>query len=127
MQVEKHLQIHLTTSGYSQLNDKPTHSVNAGSSCMDFIFTSNTNLVTDFGVNSTLHETCHQNLIFGKINFNNPLPSPFYRNIWDYKSVNVEFIQKVIIDFNCKRAFSNNFINENVWNSKKYIQLLHNQ
>ena len=72
---------------------------------MDLIVTCNTNLVIDFGVDPTLHKTCHHNLMFGKIDFNVPLPSPFYRDVWEYKSVNVELIQKAIINFNYKRAF----------------------
>ena len=53
---------------------------------MDLIFTSNTNFVTGFEVDSPLYRTCHENLIFGKFNCNIPLPPPFYRDIWDYKS-----------------------------------------
>ena len=85
--------------------DQPTHCVNGSSSCIDLIFTSNANLVTDFGFDPTLYKTCHHNLIFGKINFNVTLPSPFYRFIWDYKSANGEMIQKAIADVNWKRAF----------------------
>ena len=80
----------------SQLINKPTTCVNGSSSCIDLIFTSNTNLVTEFGLDQTLYKTCDHNLIFGKINFNIPLPPPFYRDIWDYKSANVEMTQKAI-------------------------------
>ena len=51
-------------------------------------------------------------LSFGKISFNIPLPPPFYRDIWDYKSASVEMIQKE--NFNWKRGFSNSSVNENV-------------
>ena len=106
-------QTYTTTAGSSQLIDQPTHCVNGSSSRIDLIFTFNTNLVTDFGVDPALYKTCNYNLIFGKINFINPVPPPFYRDIWDYKSANVEMIQKAIADFNWKRAFSNNLVNEN--------------
>ena len=88
------LQTYTTTAGYSQLINKPTHCVNDSSSCINLIFTSYTNLVTDFGVDPTLCKTYHHNLIFEKINFNIPLPPPFYRDIWDYERVNAEMIQK---------------------------------
>ena len=94
------LQTYTTTAGYSQLINKSTHCVNGSSSCIDLIFTSNTNLVTDFEVDPTLYKTRHYNLIFGKINFNIPLPPPFYRDIWDCKRDNVEMIQKAITNFN---------------------------
>ena len=48
---------------------------------MDLIFTSNTNFVTGFEVDSPLYRACHENLIFGKFNCNIPLPPPFYRDI----------------------------------------------
>ena len=38
-------------------------------------------------LNNTIYKTCHQNLIFGKINFNIPLHQPFYRDIWDYNGL----------------------------------------
>ena len=88
------LQTYATTARYSQLINKPTHCVNGSSSCINLIFTSYTNLVTDFGVDPTLYKTYHHNLIFEKINFNIPLPPPFYRDIWDYERVNAEIIQK---------------------------------
>ena len=56
----------------------------------------------------------HHNLFFGKINFNIPLPPPFYRDIGDYKKANAEMIQKAIINFNWKRTFSNSSVNEDV-------------
>ena len=81
------LQTYTTTAGYNQLINKPTHCINGSSSCTDLIFTSDRNLVTDFGADVILHKTCHHNLIFGKINFNIPLHPPFYRDIWDYNGL----------------------------------------
>ena len=72
------------------------------------------NLVSDFRVYPALYKTCHHNLIFEKINFNIPLPLPFYRDIQDCNSANVEMIQKAIIYFNWKPTFSNNSINNSI-------------
>ena len=102
MRLEKLCGSYATTEGYSQLVNKPTDCANGSSSCIDLIFTSNTNLVTDNGVDPTLYKTCHHNLIFGKISSNIPLHPPFYRDIWDYKRANVEMIQKAITDYNWK-------------------------
>ena len=98
----------ITTAGYNHLINKTTYCVNGNSSCIDLIFTSNANLVTDFGVGPTRYEKCRHDLIFGKINFNIHVPPPFYRDIWVYKIANVEMIQTSIIDFNWKRTFSSN-------------------
>ena len=106
--------------------DQSTHCVNGSSFCIDLISTSTTNLVTEIGVDPTLEKICYHNLAFGKINFNTPLPPPFYRDIWDYKRGNVEMIQKSITNFVWKRAFSNSSVNEKClvfWRySEKYIQ-----
>ena len=80
---EKLYRLMQVTAGYSQLINQTNHCIIGSSSCIDLIFTSNTNLVTDFGVDPTLYKTCHHNLIFGKINFDIPLTPPFYRDIWD--------------------------------------------
>ena len=75
------LQTYTATAVSSQLINKSTHYVTDSSSCIDLIFTSNMNLVTDFGVDPTLYKSCRHHLIFGKINFSIPLSSPFYRDI----------------------------------------------
>ena len=41
----------------SQLINKPIHCGNGSSSCIYLIFTFNTNLVTDLGVDPTLYKT----------------------------------------------------------------------
>ena len=53
------LQTYTTTADYRQLINKPTHCVNGSSFCIDLSFSSNTNLVTDFGGDSTIYKTCH--------------------------------------------------------------------
>ena len=64
---------------------------------------------------------CHHNLISVKFVFNIPSPPSFYRDICNYKSINVEMIQKAKIGFNCKWAFSNNSVNKNVSQTLKNI------
>ena len=108
------LQTNTPNTGYSQLINKPTHCVNGNSSCINFFFASNTNLVINFGVYPILYKTCHHNLIFGKINFSISLPPSFYRDICDYKRANVEMIEKAITNINWKQGFSKSSVNENV-------------
>ena len=97
--------IKLCYKPYTKGENKDSYPLNFKRPC------SNTNLVTDFGVDPTLYKTCNHNLIVGKINF----IIPFYRDIWDYKRAKVEMIQKGIANFNWKRAFSSSSVNENVW------------
>ena len=76
-------------------------------SCIDLIFSSNANLTKNCGVEHSLHETCHYNIIYGTLNFNIPLPPPYFREILDYKNANIECIQKSIYSFDWIRAFQN--------------------
>ena len=46
------------------------------------------------------------------MNFNVPLPPPYYREIWDYNHANTENIQRAISMFNWQKAFRNNNTNE---------------
>ena len=65
----------LTSSAeYKQIINKPTHIVNNSSSCTDLIFCNNLNLFSNYGVDLSLFEKCHHNIIFGKINIRILLP-----------------------------------------------------
>ena len=63
-------------SGYNQMIDKPTHFINDSSSCIDLIFSSNVNLTKNCGVEQSLYEKCHHNIINGTLHFNIPPPPP---------------------------------------------------
>ena len=66
-----------STFGYSKLINLPTHMTNTSSSCIDLIFTSNPNLITEFGIEKSLYaDSCHHSIVFGKMNLNVPLPPP---------------------------------------------------
>ena len=68
-----------SSAGYSQLIDQPTRITKEPSSYIDLIFTSNPSFISTSGVELSLYEKYHHNLIYGKINFNVPLPLPYIR------------------------------------------------
>ena len=86
-------------AGYKQITNKPTHIINNSSSCIDLIFCNNLNLLSNYGVDLSLFEKCHHNIIFGKINIRIPLPSSYVREVWDYSSANTKNIQKAVRNF----------------------------
>ena len=94
-----------TTAGYSQMINKPTHSINESSSCIDLIFPSNTTFAKNCGSELSIYEKCHHNIIYRTLYFDIPLPPPYYRDIWDYKPANTESIQKAILTFDWSKAF----------------------
>ena len=69
-----------STSGYYQLINLPTRMINAISSCIDLIFTSNPNFITEFGIEKSLYaDSCHHSIVFGEMNLKVPLPPSYTR------------------------------------------------
>ena len=64
------------TSGYIQMMGQPTHIINDKSSCIDLLFTTNSKLLCDVGVEQTTYSKC-QHIIYGSLNLNIPLPPPY--------------------------------------------------
>ena len=54
--------------GLQQLINEPTHHTRNSSSCIDLAFASPSNLVMESGVHSSLHENCHNQIIYAKFN-----------------------------------------------------------
>ena len=101
----KEIETLTSSAGYSQLIDKPTHIINDSRSCIDLIFCTNKNVITNSGVDVSIYKTCHHNIIFGKINISVPLPPVYIREVWDYKNADVEHIKKAISNFDWKNVF----------------------
>ena len=62
--------------GLKQLIQEPTHILTDSLSCIDFIFTSQSNLVMESGVDSSLHQNCYHQIIYAKINLKVFYPPP---------------------------------------------------
>ena len=93
--------IDAVTSNYGlhQLIQEATHILNLSSSCIDLIFTSQPNLVMESGVHSSLHPSCHHQVVFEKFNFSILYPPPYGRTVWFYKKANPELIRRAINEF----------------------------
>ena len=63
--------------GLKQLIQEPTHILTDSSSCIDLIFTSQPNLVMESGVHSSLHQNCHHQLLYTKVNLKVSYPPPY--------------------------------------------------
>ena len=57
-----------SSAGYTQIIDKLTHVINKSSLCIDLIFCTNENVISKYGVDASLFDKCHHNVIYGKIN-----------------------------------------------------------
>ena len=110
----KELDTLTSTAEYTQLIDKPTHFFSGGCFCIDLIFCNKPELITEYGIDHSLFQTCYHNLISGKINAKIPVAPAYSKEVWDYKNATAEGIQQSISRFNWKKAFENLSINEKV-------------
>ena len=94
-----------SSAGYTQIIGKPTHVINKSKSCIELIFCTNQNVISKYGVDVSLFDKCHHNVIYGKINIRVPLPPVFIREVGNYSKAAVQNIQKAILDFNWTKAF----------------------
>ena len=60
------LKLLTSQSGLNQITNEPTHITKNYSTCIDLLFTSETNLVTESGVHSLLYSNCHHQTAFAK-------------------------------------------------------------
>ena len=100
--------------GIKQLISDPTHSLQHSSSCIDLIFVNQPNLAIDSGIQPSLHQNCHHQIIFGKLNLKIEYPTPYAREVWDYGKAQTDLINRAIDQFDWVNLFLDKNINEQV-------------
>ena len=100
--------------GLDQVINEPTHILENFLSCIDLIFTSQPNLITESGVHPSLHPNCHHQVIYAKFNLKVYYPPPYERDVWHHKEAGTDLIRRSIEIFNWDRAFKNSDVNDMV-------------
>ena len=49
--------------------------------------------IRNYGIKQSIYQKCNRSITYGTLDFNIPLPLPYYREIWDYKNADTESIQ----------------------------------
>ena len=70
--------------GMKQLISGPKHILRYSSSCMGLIFVNQPNLVIDSDIHPSLHQNCHRQVIFCKLNLKVEHPRTYNRKVWNY-------------------------------------------
>ena len=71
--------------GLSQIISEPTNfEPNKNPSCIDLIATDQPNLILDSETRASLNTYCHHQIIYCRVSFKIPPPSPFERKIWHF-------------------------------------------
>ena len=104
-----------------QIINAPTHIYESSSSCIDLIFTSQPNLITESGIHPSLHPNSHQQIIFVKFNLEINYPPPYFRDVWHYQDANTDLIRRAIDMLDWDKAVVNTNINEKVFILNKTI------
>ena len=97
--------------GLHQMINELTHVSVSSSSCIDLIFTSQPNLITESGVHPSLHPNSHHQIIFAKFNLKIHYPPPYFREVWHYHDANTDLIRRAIDKFDWDRTFVNTNVN----------------
>ena len=105
--------IELITSqfGLDQIINRPNykwaHIQGKPASCINLIFASQPNLVMGLGINLSLHQNWHHQIVFAKFSPTFYYPAPYEREVWRFKKTNIDQITRVINVFPWKRSFGN--------------------
>ena len=99
---------------------EPTHILDNSRSCIDLIFTFQTNMVIDSSVQASLHQNCHHQIISAKFDLKIFYPPPYERTLWYFKHAISDHIKRAIDIFDWESTL--NYIDANdqvsVFNSK---------
>ena len=103
-----------STFGLQQIINEPTHIIGDASSGIDLMFTSQSDLVMESGVHSSLHPNCHHQITYAKFNLKIHYPRPSERKIWHYEKANVDCIRTSIDEFLWEKCSANTSVNDKV-------------
>ena len=105
-----------------QIINEPTEFQGKYIPCIDLIFSSQPNLGMSWGIQSSLLQNCHHQIVFAKCNLKTYYPQPYEREIWNFKKANTDHIKRVINGFPWERSFANLDINGKVCLFNKTIK-----
>ena len=107
--IKQHLKGSILTSQYelTQPLKKPTHICYDYKYFINWIFTSQSNLVVDFGTHISLLENCHHQIIYSKFDLKIFYPPLYERTVWHYQQVDTELLKRSLENFDWQNAVLN--------------------
>ena len=97
-----------------QLINNPTHILPNSESCIDLLFTYQSNLITESGVHASLFPWCHHQIIYSNINLKIYYPPAYERLVWDYSKAELTNIIKSLSQINWHNALNDLNVNDQV-------------
>ena len=74
------------------------------------------------GIHSSLHQNCHNQIVFAKFNLKVYYPPLYEREVWHFKKANTDHMKRAINGFPWERSFANLDINDKVYLFNKTIK-----
>ena len=96
-----------TTHGLHQFISQPTHLFPTSLTFIYLIFTDQPNLVVYSGAHPSLHNNCHHQITFRKLNLKIEYPPPYECLVWYYIKANTNFTRKSLKQVNWNFLFQN--------------------
>ena len=100
--------------GLNQLIKTPTHLLQIPVTCIDLVITNHPDLVMESGVHSSFSSTCHQEIVFAKLNLKVEYPAPYERVFWDYSRAEKASIIRTINAIDWVELFANKTVESQV-------------
>ena len=101
--------------GLDEIIHQPTHFYpGKNPSCIDLIFCTQINLISESGVLPSLLTQCHHDILSAKIDLHVSLPPPFKRTMWDYKNADAASIRRSLLSIKWERCIQNRNSNSQV-------------
>ena len=70
--------------------------------------------MVESGVQSSLHQNCHHQIVFPRFNLKVVFPPPYECEVWHFKKANTDHIRKAINGFQWEKSFQNMNVNDMV-------------
>ena len=100
--------------GLQQIIKELTHFIGDSSSCINLIFTTQSNLVLESRVHSSLQANYLHHITFAKFSHKIHYPPLYKWEVWHYQKANVDQIRQEICEFPWDNGFANINVNEQV-------------
>ena len=82
--------------GMKKLISAPKHILEHSSGCIGLLYVNQPNLVIDSGIHPSLHQNCHNRVIFCKLNLEIEYLPPYTHEAWDYGKTQTDLIVQLI-------------------------------
>jgi len=106
----------MSNEGLNELIHEPTRIVGDRMSCLDLVFTTSLDFITEAGVRSKIIEVCDHCPIYASLKFQKNAPRAYKRWVWDFKRGSYDAFRYSILHADWNSCYVNKDVNSTVSN-----------